>query len=310
MKNDSENKVPGVFCLVGATGTGKTAAALTLAEYFPISVVNADSRQVYRDLPIVTAQPSPEEHARCPHRLYGFLELQESISAGSFAKVARPELEDCRQQGGIPVLVGGTGLYLRALSGGLAAIPQVTEDVRRDVLHCCMEHGPEVLHAELEQIDPAYAARIHPRDKQRVTRALEVFKATGKPLSWWHVQPGTKVHCKLVVVGLRMPRAELHGRLAQRIDHMLEMGAVEEVMRAWNKCPRAEVPGFSGIGCKELLDFLKGDTTLEQAKEKWLLRTRAYARRQETWFNNTPGVHWLTPGDDKGLFEAFRGFME
>lgn len=293
-------------CLVGATGTGKTAAALALAEGFPVAVINADSRQVYRDLPVVTAQPSSAEQSRCPHRLYGFLGLEESISAGVFARMARPELEESARQGLIPVLVGGTGLYLRALAWGLAPIPAVPEDVRRDILRLCAEHGPEAMHSRLALVDPDCAARIHPRDRQRVSRALEVHAATGRPFSWWHRQQENRCGPGLTVIGLRLPRADLHARLAARIEAMLAMGSLEEMERAWARCPDEKAPGYSGIGCRELIRVLKGEEPLDQAREKWLARTRAYARRQETWFNALPGVSWLEPGDDEGLAARVR----
>lgn len=303
LENRVEPEAPGWICLAGATGTGKTAAALALAERFPVAVINADSRQVYRDLPIVTAQPGPEERARCPHRLYGFLDIQESISAGRFVDMARPEWEACRKEGRIPVLVGGTGLYLRALAGGLVDIPRVPREVRQGVLQDCAVFGPEALHARLATVDPVYAARIHPRDRQRICRALEVYNATGRPFSWWHGQQSSQGR-KLIIVGLRLPRAQLHERLARRIDVMLDMGALNEMERAWAKHPDGEAPGFSGIGCRELLGFLQGETTLEQARELWLFRTRAYAKRQETWFNSIPDVCWLAPGDDDGLIRC------
>lgn len=303
LENRAELEAPGWICLAGATGTGKTAAALALAGRFPVAVINADSRQVYRDLPIVTAQPSPEERARCPHRLYGFLDIQESISAGRFMDMAPPEWEACRKEGRIPVLVGGTGLYLRALAGGLVDISKVPKEVRQGVLQDCADFGPKALHARLATLDPVYAAKIHPRDRQRICRALEVYNATGRPFSWWHEQQGSKSR-RLIIVGLRLPRAQLHERLARRIDVMLAMGALDEMERAFAKCPDAAAPGFSGIGCRELLGFLRGETTLEQAKELWLFRTRAYAKRQETWFNSIPDVRWVAPGDDDGLIRC------
>ena len=310
MKYNAEQQTPAAFCLVGATGTGKTAAALALAEQYPIVVINADSRQVYRDLPIITAQPNLEEQARCPHRLYGFLALSESITAGRFVDRALPELNACRDQDRLPVLVGGTGLYLRALSGGLAPIPDVPEHVRREVLEQCATCGPEALHDRLQQVDPEYAAKIHPRDRQRVMRAWEVFIATGKSFSWWHAQHGLGDRIGLTVVGLRLDRDELHERVARRIDLMLEQGALAEAEHAWSVCPDISAPGYSGIGCKELLDVLHKRASLEQAKEQWLVRTRAYARRQETWFNNTPDVKWLAADDARGLARVFKGWLE
>ncbi len=312
----------GWICLVGATGTGKTAAALTLAERFPVDIINADSRQVYRDLPIVTAQPTLEEQVCCPHRLYGFMALHESISAGRFVAMAHPELKSCREKWRIPVLVGGSGLYLRALAGGLAFIPEVAQDVRAAVLQECAKLGPETLHKRLQGLDPAFAAKIHPRDRQRITRALEVCIATSRPFSWWHKQqparlghnprnlranPGVNPPGVISkVIGLRLDRDKLHKRLAQRMEAMVDRGAMLELERAWGKCPDAAAPGYSGLGCRELLSFLQGEVTLEQAKAQWLSRTKAYAKRQETWFKNIPDVSWLAPGDDEALLRIFR----
>jgi tRNA dimethylallyltransferase len=306
-QSPSERARPtGVVCLVGATGTGKTAAALTLAEQYPVTVINADSRQVYRDVPIITAQPDRREQEQCPHGLYGFLELHETISAGRFVDEARHAVHHCRQAERMPVLVGGTGLYLRALAGGLADIPQVPGEIRESVLHRCDTEGPEVLHAHLERVDPRYAAKIHPRDRQRVCRALEVHQATGRALSWWHEHCRSTQGTALFIVGLRLPRTELHDRLARRIDCMLEQGALEEIDAAWEKCPDSTAPGFSGIGCLELLDYRRGKTSLERARELWLYRTRAYAKRQETWFNNISEVHWVHAGDDESLLKLIR----
>lgn len=282
-----------VICLVGATGTGKTAAALTLAQHYPVTVINADSRQVYRDVPIVTAQPDRVEQAQCPHLLYGFLGMEETISAGRFMDQARRAIHSCREAGRMPVLVGGAGLYLRALAGGLADIPEVPPRLREALLQECMAHGPEALHGRLTNVDPEYAARIHPRDRQRVCRALEVYQASGRPLSWWHTHRRSELGVELFIIGLRLPRPQLHARLARRIDLMLDLGAIQEIEQAWERTPDPQAPGFSGIGCRELLAYLRGEHTLAQAKELWLFRTRAYAKRQETWFNHISGIHWI-----------------
>ncbi len=295
-----------IICLVGATGTGKTAAALSLARHFPVTVINADSRQVYRNVPIITAQPDRMEQARCPHRLYGFLDLRDTISAGRFMDEARQELSACRNEGRIAVLVGGTGLYLRALGGGLADIPAVPETVREAVLQRCATRGSEALHGQLTAIDPEYAARIHPRDRQRVCRALEVHQASGRPLSWWHAHRQSTQGLDLFIIGLRLSRPELHARLAQRIEQMVELGAIREIEAAWRQCPDPVAPGFSGIGCRELLDHCRGETTLDRAKELWLFRTRAYAKRQETWFNNILQVEWIQAGDEADLLRTLR----
>ena len=175
-------------CILGPTGTGKTAAALALARRIPATVINFDSRQVYADFPLITAQPGQEEREVCPHVLYGFLPCAESIGAAAFASLAEAEIERAVSLGRLPVLVGGTGLYLRALVRGLADIPDVPGEIRERIARRIAEEGSAALHAELARVDPEYAASVHPNNRQRVGRALEVFLATGKPFSRWHAE--------------------------------------------------------------------------------------------------------------------------
>ena len=175
-----------VICLAGPTGCGKTAAALTLAEALDGEVINADSRQVYSDFPLITAQPSPEEQACCPHHLYGFLPTEQKISAGRWADQAVAEAKAVLARGHVPLLVGGTGLYFQGLLHGIAEIPAIDPAITAALTARLAEEGPAALHAELAAKDPAYAARIHPNDRQRIVRALEVLAGTGHTFSWWH----------------------------------------------------------------------------------------------------------------------------
>jgi len=291
-----------VVCLLGPTGTGKTAAALALAARFKGAVVNFDSRQVYAGLAVVTAQPTPGEQAACPHRLYGFLPPCEAVTAGAFIELAAAAVEQVQAAGGLPILVGGTGLYLDSLLGGLAPIPEVPQTVRMAVQAACQSLGPEALHARLAEVDPAYAARIHPRDRQRVTRALEVYRATGRPLSAWHAEqaPGRPRFAALKI-GLRLPQEALKARLAERIEAMLAAGALDEMRAALERCPDEDAPGYSGIGCRELIDVIRGRMDLDTAKAQWLKRTRAYAKRQLTWFARDPDIAWFAPGEHAAM---------
>jgi len=298
----AEAALPDAVCIVGPTGAGKTGLSLALAERFDGVVVNLDSRQFYRGLEIVTAQPSEAERARCPHMLFGILDPYQSVSAGAFTVMAEGAMRDLAAAGKLPLLVGGTGLYLDALLYGLAPIPDVP-DVTRQQLQAAWEHfGGETLYGWLGQIDPDYAAKVHPNDRQRITRALEVFEATGRVFSSFHQQEGAPPRFRALKLGIAVDIEALTPLLAARIDLMLEAGAAEEMERAFAVCPKADAPGFTGIGSHELLEYLKGRLDLEQAKSLWLSRTRAYAKRQMTWFRKDPEIHWLAPGDtDKAI---------
>lgn len=295
--------------LMGATGTGKTAAALALAEAFGGAVVNVDSRQVYAGLAVLTAQPTPEERARCPHALYGDTPPTVPVAAGDFARRARAAVADFAARGYLPLLVGGTGLYFRAISGGLAPIPPVPAAVRREVLRQWDALGPEAMHARLAAVDPDCAARIAPADRQRVTRALEVRAATGRSLSAWHALPDPQApDYDALSLGLTLPLDELAPRLAARIEAMLEAGALNEVRGALADCSE-DAPGLSGIGGPELAAHLAGRLDLAAAKAAWLANTRAYAKRQLTWFRKEPDVRWFAPGEHQAMIDCVRDWL-
>ncbi|PKN09417.1 MAG: tRNA (adenosine(37)-N6)-dimethylallyltransferase MiaA [Deltaproteobacteria bacterium HGW-Deltaproteobacteria-8] len=283
-------------CLLGPTGSGKTGAALALARALPVTVVNYDSRQVYADFPIITAQPDEQERAACPHELYGFLPTSEAMTAARFAELTRAEITRAREQGRVPVLVGGTGLYLRALEQGLADIPPVPQEVRDWVLGRMEREGSAALHADLAKADPPTAARLHPNDTQRISRALEVFLGTGRPLSAWFAdQKLGQTGVTLCKVGLSYTLRELEPGLEKRIGQMLALGAVDELRRAWEATPERSAPGYSGIGCAELLAHLLDGLDLDEACGLWFRNTRAYAKRQLTWFAKEQDVRWVRP---------------
>lgn len=298
-----------LVCLVGATGTGKTAAALALAAQLGGAVVNFDSRQVYRGLDVVTAQPTAEERAVCPHALYGYLPLDIPVRAGAFSDEILRRAREYRKQGLVPILVGGTGLYLKSLVDGLAPIPDIDPFVREKVVRECREEGSQVLHGRLQAVDPDYAAKIHPNDPQRICRALEVFAATGRTLTWWHGQTRRPSGLRALKIGLQADLATLTPRLDRRIGLMLEAGAQEEVRLAFEGCPDRCAPGFSGIGCPELLSVLLDGVSLDQARRDWLRNTRAYAKRQLTWFHKDREIFWHHPEDLDGMIDVARRFV-
>jgi len=296
-----------VLCLAGPTGAGKTEAALALARAVNGAVINFDSRQVYRGILITTAQPTPEEQASCPHLLYGFLSCRETISAGTYAAKAASVVRETLSAGLTPILVGGTGLYLKALLDGLAPIPDVPPSLRETILTAWRGLGPETMFDRLRAVDPVYAAKVHPNDCQRVTRALEVYEATGRPLSEWHKDAVGALNLPYLKIGIRMDKPSLDVRLARRMETMLQAGALAEVRKVLEACPDPQAPGLTGIGCAELAAHLRGEIDLTEAKRLWLSHTKAYAKRQMTWFAKDPGIQWFGPDEISGMIALAAG---
>lgn len=288
---------------MGPTGAGKTAAALALAASLPASVVNADSRQIYRDFPLITAQPLADERAVCPHLLYGFLPTEQKLGAGAYARMAAAEIDAVRQGGRLPVLVGGTGLYFKALLDGIAPIPEVPEAVSAVWRGRLDAEGSRALHALLSERDPDYAAKIHPNDRQRVTRALEVLDATGRTFTWWHTKGLPRSPYRACKVGIALSLAELEPLLAKRIESMLARGALEEARAAMAACDDPKAPGWSGIGCAEVYLHLSGVLGREECRAVWLKNTRAYAKRQLTWFRADREIRWFAPHEAEAVRE-------
>lgn len=301
---------PPIVCILGPTGTGKTAAAIAISRRVPASVINFDSRQVYKDFPLITAQPDAEEQAACPHLLYGFLSTQEKMTAARFVELAMEAIEQVRGEGRLPILVGGTGLYLRSLLSGIAPIPEIPQDIREKVLQRVKVEGPQPLHAELEKIDPDYAAKIHPNDTQRNARAAEVFLATGKTMTWWHTESEhAPAPYDALKIGMQIALDELEPHLARRIDVMLDLGAEQEAQAAYDICSDSDAPGWTGIGCAEMLAFLERRATLAETREKWVKNTRAYAKRQITWFRKEADIHWFAPGENAPIADLVEKWL-
>lgn len=293
-----------VIVIAGATGTGKSALALAAARHLGGVILNADSRQVYADFPIITAQPGAAEQTAVPHRLYGFLPCREKLGAGAYANLAAGEILAAYASGTAPILVGGTGLYLQTLLSGIAPIPPVDPAVSRRWREALVEHGAPALHAVLARRDPETAARLHPNDSQRITRALEVLEGTGKPLGHWHSLPVPPPPYRLLTIIVDAALDELTPRLASRIEAMLQSGAEAEARKALRVCPDPAAPGWGGIGCAELLAFITGRTDLAACRAAWLHNTRAYAKRQITWFKRDRSAVRVQPGDRDAVMKA------
>ncbi len=303
------SQLPRVLCLAGPTGAGKTAAALSIAQKFNGEVINTDSRQVYKDFPIITAQPNKEEMAVCAHHLYAFMPTDEKLSAGRFAHMALKKIHECIHAGKLPILVGGTGLYFKTLLTGIAEIPPVPPQITEELVELCAVQGSQKLHATLHNIDPTYAARIHYNDKQRIIRALEVFQATGKTFSWWHENVLPKPMVEGLYLAMDMSLQELTPRLGKRIEGMLAQGAMEEARLALEICPDSKAPGWSGIGCEELYAHLCSHVSFDVTIEKWLHNTRAYAKRQLTWFRADKSIVWHAPQDIQGICSTVQQWL-
>jgi tRNA dimethylallyltransferase len=288
---------PPVALIAGPTASGKSALALALAEQGGGVIVNADSAQVYRDLPVLSAAPSADELARAEHRLYGFLDGAMPCSAADWAQAARREIADVHAQGRLPILVGGTGLYLRTLLDGIAPVPEIDPEVRRQVRSASTEDN----RARLGKLDPEAAARLKPADRTRIARALEVVVSSGRPLAQWQQrrEGGIGEAIALRPLILLPPRSWLYLRCDERFARMMEQGAVGEVEALLARKLDPELPAMRAIGVREIAAFLAGEMSREEAIAAGQQATRRYAKRQYTWFAHQPPAHW--PRFDEAL---------
>ena len=274
--------------IAGPTASGKSALALAVAARIGGIVINTDSMQVYRDLEIITARPGAAEQARVPHLLYGHVDAAENYSVGRFLGDAAAALEAARAQGRIPVFTGGSGLYFKALTRGLAAIPPVPADIRAAVRARLDAAGPEALHAELSRRDPATAARLRPADRTRIARALEVVEATGRSIADWHHEgmPPLLDAAQVARIFLAPDRAALYQRIDTRFDAMLSAGALEEVQALAVRRLDSLLPAMKAHGVPWLIRHLAGEMSLDAAAAEAKKDTRHYAKRQFTWFRH------------------------
>jgi len=299
---------PGTILIAGPTASGKSALALAVAERHGGVIVNADSMQVYRDLRIITARPSVAEEGRVPHRLYGHVDAAENYSVGRWCQDVRAVLEEAKSAGHVPVLVGGTGLYFKALTQGLSAVPPTPSDIRAAVRARCDAEGAAALHAELVRRDPLMAARLKPGDRMRIARALEVLEATGRSLADWHRDglPAMLDPDEALKIFLVIDRAELLRRIDARFDAMLTAGALDEVRGLVARGLDPMLPAMKAHGVPWLRRHLAGEIGLEEAAAGGKNDTRRYTKRQLTWFRHQmPGWTWLAPGEaERAITEA------
>jgi tRNA dimethylallyltransferase len=293
--------------IAGPTASGKSALALALAREIGGTIINADSMQVYRDLRVVTARPTPEDEAGVPHRLYGHVDAAENYSVGRWLEDVAPALHEARAAGSVPVLVGGTGLYFKALTQGLSAVPPIPEEVRAAVRARMARDGPAALHAELSARDPA--TQLKPADRTRIARALEVLEATGRPLGEWHREglPPLLEASDAVKIFLAPERDTLRKRIAVRFDAMVDAGALDEVRALAARGLDPLLPAMKAHGVPWLIRHLAGAITLTEAAEGAKNDTRRYTKRQFTWARHQlPDWIWMAPeGALAGAMGAF-----
>ncbi|MBA2651460.1 MAG: tRNA (adenosine(37)-N6)-dimethylallyltransferase MiaA [Tatlockia sp.] len=294
-----------IFCLMGATATGKTALACELAKALPFEIISVDSAMVYREMNIGTAKPSPEELATASHHLIDILDPPESYSAAQFCEDAVALSEAIYLRHKYPLLVGGTMMYFNALQQGLSPLPRADVTLRAALTQQAELYGWVYMHQQLARIDPESFARIHPNDSQRILRALEVFELTGQPLSsFWAEQKENQKYQFVNLVLEPEDRAWLHDRIATRFEQMLEEGLVYEVAQLLQKWHLAATcPSMRTVGYRQVIDYLAGDYDYDSLRDKGVAATRQLAKRQMTWLRNWPNARRFFSENSKSKTE-------
>ncbi len=304
---------PLAIALMGPTASGKTALAIEWAQRLQTEIISVDSALVYRGMDIGSAKPNTEERQGIPHHLIDIREPSQTYSAADFAKEALPLMEQMSRQNKIPLLVGGTGLYFRALLDGLSDMPAADEEIRTEIQAQAELLGWPAMHEKLKQVDEAASVRIKPNDVQRITRALEVFQQTGKPITEWQQNSARKKFPYRVLRVCIAPkdRAILHDRIARRFDIMLEQGFLTEMQSLMaNTALYPDLPSMRAVGYRQAWRHLIGETNAEQFREEAVAATRQLAKRQLTWFRGELDLRWFDPQiEKKELNEALSLFI-
>jgi len=307
---DFEHMKPNVIVICGPTASGKTSVAIELAAVFNGEIIGADSMQVYRYMDIGTAKPLASEQSRVPHHMIDIVDPDQPFDAQKYAKMAREKIMELVSQDSVPFVVGGTGLYIKALVHGLFKARSANRDVRRRLQEKAETHGIEFLHKLLGRLDPESAKRIHPGDTYRIIRALETYETTGKTISAYHrAHRFQDTPFKVLKIGLHLDREQLYGRINRRVDAMIEAGFVDEVNDLLGRGYAPDLKSMQALGYRHLIDFiakrLPWDETLLTLKRD----TRRYAKRQLTWFKADPEIAWYTPGQLDDIRRTIKKFL-
>jgi len=299
-----------VICLVGPTASGKTELAIIVARQLRGEIISADSRQIYRDLSVGTAQPTPAQRQRALFHVTGFLPPDEQYSAGIFSRQARAAINDIHGRNRTVIITAGTGLYLTALLEGLSPVPAVDPAVKKALLDELAAQGPSALHRMLAAIDPQTARDTHPNHTSRIIRALAIFRTTGRPISYWHTLPRKGSMPEACIYGLRWKRGELNERIAARASSMLNNGMIDEVKQLLKKGFSCQCPALKALGYTEVISLLNNELTLAETRASIIRRTRLYAKRQMTWFRAMRGVTWLDISSETTMDELSRAIIK
>ena len=296
-----------LICIVGPTAVGKTEIAIQLAQHLDAEIVSLDSRQIYREMDIGTAKPTPAQQRAVPHHLIDCVGVDQSFSVAEYQRLADTAIEEIRERGKQTMVVGGAGLYFRGIIDGLFDGPGADAEIRAKFQREADKHGNAALHERLRRCDPEAANRVHPNNLVRVIRALEIYELTGKPISalqqqWKMNEPRYPFRA----FGLNMPRETLYRLIEERVDQMVEGGLIEEVRELLDQGYPRNCVAMQSFGYKELIDYLDGTRTLDEAIASLKQNTRRFAKRQLTWFRNDLRIEWL----DTSQFSSMEGIVD
>ncbi len=305
-ENETAQQAKACILLAGPTASGKSALAISIAKEFGGVVINGDSMQIYDGLRVITARPSVEEEAECPHRLYGVLDPSDFCSAARYRDMALAEIAKCHDEGRLPIIVGGTGLYFEILTKGIAEVPQIKDEVRHHLRNLQKTEGNEIIFEMLQKKDPVSASKLNLGDTQRLLRALEVVQSTGTPLSEWQKKSpeGPVLDCPYLHLALTPEREWLYDRCNRRLDWMIEEGgAIEEVQAILARKLDPTLPAMKALGVPEIRDFLEGELEKHEMLERIKMQTRRYAKRQMTWVRNKMSSALTSSAQDLESFQ-------
>jgi tRNA dimethylallyltransferase len=301
-----------IIFIAGPTASGKTELAIQIANEFGCEIIGVDSMQVYKYMDIGSAKPSKSELAQVPHHLIGYVDPAEPYNASRFVVDCRQVILDIRKRNKFPLLVGGTGLYFQALEFGMFTQPEIDETIREELAREAADKGNLELHAELSRVDPESARRIHPNDSYRISRALEIFRSTGKSWSEYieeHRHEQAKCYKKLLKIGLNHDREQLYQRINRRVIVMIKLGLVDEVKKLLSMGYPATLSAMQSLGYRHITAFLAGEWDWEKTLELLARDTRRYAKRQFTWFRKDKEIHWYYPEEKDQLLAKISKFL-
>ncbi len=309
MRSDTLNSKIIVIC--GPTASGKTATSIDVARVFNGEIIGADSVQIYRHMDIGTAKPTANERSDVPHHMIDIVDPDEPFDVKQFATMAREKIADLYSRGIIPFVVGGTGFYIKALVHGLFRVVPADSDVRLRLTREAKIHGADVLYKRLMKRDPVIAERIHPNDRYRIIRSLEVYELTGKKISELHREHGFKdTQFDVLKIGLDIDRELLYQRINQRVDGMIEAGLVDEVKGLMAKGYATQLKSMQAIGYRHIVDYLKGRCSWDETLRTLKRDTRRYAKRQLTWFKADSEIVWMEPRRLRDIRRLVRKFLQ